>query len=57
MNFFDKKHVEYFGYTYSKDGMKPSTATIKALKHADRPRDTKSIRGFLGMKNYLKRFI
>ena len=54
---FDKPSLEYFGYIFSADGMKPSPAKIEALKDMNRPTDLKSLRSFLGMINYLKRFI
>ena len=54
---FSKEHLEYFGFTFSKAGMKPSCLKIKALKNAERPQDIKRIRSYIGMVNYLTRFI
>lgn len=54
---FDKPTIEFYGYEFSSEGMKPSTSKIADLQNADRPNDVKSVRSFLGMTNYLKRFI
>ena len=54
---FDKRNLEYFGYIFSADGIKPSPTKTQALKNANRPEDLKALRSFLGMTNYLKRFI
>ena len=37
--------------------MKPSENKIKSIKDAARPEDQKAVRSFLGLTNYLKRFI
>ena len=54
---FDKQNLEYFGYIFSADGIKPSPTKITALQDANRPEDLKALKSFLGMTNYLKRFI
>ena len=54
---FSKEHLEYFGFIFPKVGMTPSYSKIKALKNAEKPQDIKGIRIYLGMVNYLKRFI
>ena len=50
---FSKDHLEYFGFIFSKAGMKPSYSKISALKNDERPQDTKGIRSYLDMDNYL----
>ena len=42
---------------FFKSGMKPSYSKMNALKNAERPQDMKGIHSYLGMVNYLKRFI
>ena len=37
--------------------MKSSVSKILPLKEAERPQDIKGVRNYLGMINYLKRFI
>ena len=54
---FCKSNLEYYGYLFSKEGMKPSTNKINAISNADRPENQKAVRSFLGLVNYLKRFI
>ena len=54
---FSKEHLEYFGFIFSKAGMKPSDSKINALKNAERPQDFKGICSYLGMVNHLERFI
>ena len=53
---FDKEQLEYFGYIFSKDGIKPSQKKIEALQNTERPEDARAVRSFLGLTNYLKRF-
>ena len=54
---FSKETLEYFGFIFSKNGMKQSVSKILTLKEAERPQDIKGVRSYLGMINYLKRFI
>ena len=54
---FDKEQLEYFGYIFSKDGIKPSQKKIEALQNTEQPEDARAVRSFLGLTNYLKRFI
>ena len=51
---FDKQSIEYYGYVFSKDGMKPASNEIDALENAVHPIDIKSVRSFLGLTNCLK---
>ena len=34
---FSKEHLEYFGFIFSKAGMKPSYSKINALKNIEQP--------------------
>ena len=52
---FDKESVEYHGYVWSKDGMKPAPNKIESLKNVVHLID--SVRNFLGLTNYLNQFI
>ena len=49
--------MQYFGFLFSKNVMKSSVSKILPLKEAERPQDIKGVRNYLGMINYLKRFI
>ena len=54
---FSKHQLEFYGYVFTSEGMKPSENKIKSIKDAARPEDQKAVRSFLGLTNYLKRFI
>lgn len=54
---FCKETFDFYGYTFTKDDMKPSENKISAIKNAPRPENQKAIRSFLGLCNYLKMFI
>ena len=53
---FSKHKLEFYGYVFTSEGMKPSENKIKLIKEAARPEDQKAVRSFLGLKR-LKRFI
>ena len=54
---FSKHKFEFYGYVFTSEGMKPSENKLKSIKEAARPEDQKAVRSFLGLANYLKRFI
>ena len=54
---FDKENIDFYGFTFNSEGMKPSPSKIEALQNVNRPIDPKAIQSFLGLSNYLKRFI
>ena len=54
---FDQATVEYYGCSFSNEGMRPTPSEINSLKEAKRPCDAKRVKNFLGPANYLKRFI
>ena len=54
---FSKETLEHFGFTFSKNGMKPSVSKILVLTEAKHPQDIKGVCSYLGMINDLKRFI
>ena len=54
---FSKSNLEYYGYVFSNQGMHPSEGKIRSLKQMEKPEDAKAVRSFLGLTNYLKRFI
>ena len=39
---FDRESIEYYGYVFSKNGMKPALSKTDALKTAAYPTDIKS---------------
>ena len=54
---FNKSEVDFFGYIFSKQGMRPDPEKVKAVKDAERPTTPAEIRSLLGLANYVSRFI
>lgn len=51
------KEISFYGHTISADGIHPSTDKVEAIKAFPAPKCQKDIHSFLGMINYLTRFI
>jgi len=49
--------IEFFGFIFSKDGIKPSPSKVQTLKQMDQPRNVPEVRSLLGMAQYSARFI
>lgn len=49
--------VPYLGHTVSGDGVVPDPEKISAVKNFPQPHNVKSVRSFLGLANYYRRFI
>ena len=54
---FRLPQIEFFGFVFSKDGIKPSPSKVEALKQMDPPKDLSEVRSLLGMAQYSARFI
>ncbi|KAL5018211.1 hypothetical protein ScPMuIL_003933 [Solemya velum] len=54
---FSKNEVEFFGYVFSKKGVSPDPKKVDAIKDAAAPTNPGEIRSFLGLANYVSRFI
>ena len=54
---FHKSEIEFYGFVFSADGMKPAPAKVNDLKNADEPKNSAELRSFLGMAQYSSRFI
>ena len=54
---FDQQTVEYHGYSFLNEGMRPTPLKIKTLKEANWSCDAKGVKRFLGLANYLEWFI
>ncbi|XP_039065403.1 uncharacterized mitochondrial protein AtMg00860-like [Hibiscus syriacus] len=55
--FFGQNEVEYLGYIISKHGVAIDPAKIQAMKQWKLPKTLKSLRGFIGLTGYYRRFI
>ena len=47
----------YYGFMFSKKGMKPDPRKIKEIREMPAPENKKVLESFLGLTNYMKRFI
>src|SRR5438309_1584457 len=54
---FFAKSVDFLGMTMSKDSVSMDLAKVSAIKDYQAPHDVKSVRHFLGMANFYRRFI
>ena len=49
--------VEFFGFVFSEKCIKPSQTKIESIQNMPPPTNISELRLFLGMANYLSRFI
>ena len=49
--------LEFYGYRFTKDGLKPSPDKIRASKDCSPPESKEAVGSFLGMIRYLSKFI
>ena len=54
---FCKTSLEFYGFIFSKESMKANPEKVEEIKNAKALEEVKSLRGFLGLANYMKRFI
>lgn len=54
---FGLTEVKYIGHTVSKDGLKVDLDKVKAIQEFTEPTDVKELQRFLGMINYLGKFV
>ena len=54
---FRLPQVSFFGHQWSAEGLSSDPKKIAAVKRMDLPRDVDTMRSFLGLVNYLNRFI
>jgi len=52
-----KEELEFFGFVISKEGVKPTHDKISSINRYPTPTCIKDLRSFLGLINYLNRFI
>ena len=54
---FGVQNVNYVGHTFTSEGLKPDPTKISAIKEMNTPDSTQSLQRYLGMLNYLAKFI
>ena len=54
---FPADEIDFYGYRFMKDGLKPMTEKVKAVKDSKRPETKEAVKSFLGMVGYLSKFI
>ena len=54
---FSVEEVTFFGFKISKDGIRPSESKVEAVHTFEEPHNPKEVSSFLGLVNYLARFI
>lgn len=54
---FAAEQLEFYGYLFTKDGLKPTEDKVKAVKESPPPESKEAVRSFLGMIGYLSKFI
>ena len=51
------KNIEFLGYVFTQDRLKPSSDKVKALEEVEPPESKEALRSFLGMVGWNQRFI
>ena len=54
---FRLPQVSFFGHQWSARGLSPDLKKIEAVKQMELPQDLETMRSFLGLVNYLNRYI
>ena len=54
---FNKESIEFYGFVFGKDGISPDAKKIEAVQKMETPTSAKEVRSFLGLTNYVARFI
>jgi len=54
---FSVSSVTYLGHVIDKEGVKPDPEKVVAIEEFDKPTDVPGLRRFLGMVNYLAKFV
>ncbi|KAK3083972.1 hypothetical protein FSP39_006106 [Pinctada imbricata] len=54
---FNQNRISFFGYVFSAEGISADPKKVEAIKDAKKPSNQSEIKSFLGMTNYVSRFI
>jgi hypothetical protein len=54
---FSQAEISFYGHIFSAEGMKPDPAKVDAIKNANPPGNASEVKSFLGMAQYVSRYI
>ena len=54
---FNKTQIDFYGYVFSSEGISADPRKVEAIEESDVPANASEVRSFLGMTNYVGRFI
>ena len=54
---FGVEELEFYGYLFIQEGLKPALDKVKAIKDCGCPETEEAVKSFLGMTGYLSKFI
>ena len=54
---FNQSKITFYGYVFSKDGISADPKKVETIKATEQPKNVADVRSFLGMTNYVSRFI
>ena len=54
---FGQNKIKFYGFVFSEEGFSPDPEKVEAIKNVERPKNQAEVRSFLGMTNYVSRFI
>lgn len=54
---FNKDQIEFYGFMFGKTGVSPDPKKLTAIQDMKTPTNVKEVRSFLGLTNYVSRFI
>ncbi|KAL8593283.1 hypothetical protein ACOMHN_009936 [Nucella lapillus] len=54
---FNKNSIEFYGFIFGKNGISPDPRKVNVVHKMPTPTNAKEVRSFLGMTNYVSRFI
>ena len=54
---FNRDSIEFYGFVFGKGGVSPDAKKVEAIRNMSVPKSVKEVRSFLGLTNYVSRFV
>ena len=54
---FNRDSIEFYGFNFGKGGVSPDPKKVEAIRKMAVPQSVKEVRSFLGLTNYVSRFV